>query len=368
MAAQGSTAHIVTTPQVEVSALNEYIKKKIEPINRKSMFHAGMTSNNRLTYNHDGMQVEWRPRFRRRLINVGGGNVANRSFPQTVVRTKVYLPWRVYDLGESLTKFARLATQGKSGWVNLAKNMIDELTDDFITDFGTKYYVDGNATATAKELHGLESWFSVSSTVTNSPVGNPNDTYAGKSTALGVTGSWTAETGQGWPTGTGYTEYCWWSPLVVDYNNAAFHGTSANWWYQWQEAINYGTTFLMTLQSRTPDIWILSPRLLSQAKASLQNNQRFTTADSGLVKLGHKVVEYEGMQIGTEYGVPEAVGYGLSWQDLELRSMQSQLIAYKEDHDIKTSQDLYALDAYCNLVCEAPSFTVKLQGISAAGT
>jgi hypothetical protein len=364
-----TTDHITTTSQVEISALNKYIKKKTEPINRKSMFHAGMEANGRISYGNGGPEVEWRPRFRRRTINTGAGNVADISFPQTVVHTKVTLPWRSYDLGESLTKFAKLATRGKEGWFKLAKDMLDQLTGDFIADFGPKYYLDGNATATNKDLHGLESWFSVSSTVTNSPLGNPNDTYAGKSTALGVSGSWTPETGQGYPTGTGYTEYNWWSPFVVDYHNTYFGGSSATWALQWQEALEYGMAYLELLQNVQVDVCLLSRRLLSQAKQSLQSSQRFTTsADSKIARLGHRMLEYEGLEIGSEYGIPESVGYCFRWSDLELMSMQDQLIAYKDDHDIKTSQDLFALDAYCNLRCQAPSFTMKLQGVSAAGT
>ena len=65
--------------------------------------------------------------------------------------------------------------------------------------FGEKFYDDGNATATPRTLHGLESWFANSgSCVTDSLVADPNDTYAGVSCALGTTGTWTAETDGGW--------------------------------------------------------------------------------------------------------------------------------------------------------------------------
>lgn len=364
-----TTSHIATPARVEVSALNEFIKKKTEPINRHSMFMGAMTSAGRVSYNHDGMQMEWRPRFRRRRINTGAGNVASISFPQTVTKKSVTLPWRSYDLGESVTKFERLATQGKSGWFKILADVLQELTGDFNSHFGEKFYLDGNATATNKDIHGLESWFSVNSTVSQSPVGNPNDTYAGQSTALGVTGSWTPETSKGWPTGVGYTEYHWWSPLVVDYNNTLFNGSVANWRNQWQEALSYAQTFALILQNTRFDICLMSADLLHQAKDSLKSSQRFeTTADSDLTKLGFKTLTYEGLEIGTEYGIPEAVAYLIPWRSLELRSMQSQLISVVQDTDIATSQQLIALDCYCNLRAESPAFFAKLDAVSAAGT
>jgi hypothetical protein len=361
--------HIATMPRTEISAIRKYIKKKTEPINRKSVMHGGMVSHNRLSFNNGGPDMEWRPRFRRRRINVGAGNVAEKSFPQTVTHARCTLPWRSWDLGESVTKFEKLVTQGKEGWFKLGKGMLDELASDFIADFGPKYYLDGNATATNTDLMGLESFFSVSGCVASSPLGDPDDTYAGHSTALGTTGSWTPETGMGYPTGTGYTEYNWWSPFVVDYNNTYFAGSSATWALQWQEAVEYGTGFLEILQSVKPDICLLARRLLAQAKQSLQSSQRFTTtADSKLVQLGHKTLEYEGLEFASEYGIPEAVGYCFPWSALELMSMQSQLISFQEDVDIRSSESLYALDAYGQLRCEAPSYMMKLEAISAAGT
>ena len=364
-----TTSHIATPARVEVSALNEYIKEKCEPIKRQSAFVAELRAHGRETYNHDGQQMEWRPRFRRRRIRTGAGSPASISFPQTVTKRIAKLPWRSWDLGESVTKFERLATQGKSGWFKILADTLAEVADDFITHFAEKFYLDGNATATNRDLHGLESIFATTGTVTNSPVGNPSDSYAGHSTALGVTGTWTPETGGGWPTGTGYAEYCWWSPIVVDYNSTLFNGTIANWWYQWQEALAYALTYGLILQSAKYDICIMSANLLRQAKNSLQASQRFETMrDSTLAKLGFKTLSYEGLEIATEYGVPEAVAYLLQWDKIELCSMQSQLIETVQDYDIATSEQLIALDAYGNLKIESPAFLAKLAAISAAGT
>lgn len=364
-----STSHIETPVRVEASALNHYIKKKISAVDRYSVFMAKLRAAGRLAFRKDGQQLEWRVRAVRRRMQPGQGSPANISFQPTQTKKICRLPWRSYDLGEVVTKFERLATQGKSGWFKLATDVVDEMADDYNVHFGEKFYLDGNATATNRDIHGLESWFSVNSTLANSPVGDPNDTYAGHSTALGVTGSWTAETGGSWPTGVGHTNYHWFSPLVVDYNNTLFNGSAANWYYQWQEAFAYALTYQLILAKVQNPLCIMSANLLQTAKRSLQSNQRFsTTADSTLTRLGHKTLEYEGVEIACEYGVPEAVAYLLDFSKLNLWSMQDDIIGTSRDFDIETQESRFALDSYVQMWTESPKFQCKLSGVSDAGT
>jgi len=365
-----STSHIETPVRVQASALNHYIKKKISTVDRHSVFMGMMRSKGRLAFRKDGQQLEWRPRATRRRMVPGQGSPANITFQPTQTKKICRLPWRSYDLGEVVTKFEILATQGKSGWFKILTDVIDEMAGDFNAHFGEKFYIDGNATATNTDLHGLESWFSTTgSCVSNSLVGNPNDSYAGHSTALGVTGSWTPESGNGWPTGVGHTNYHWFSPLVVDYNNTGFGGSTADWTHQWQDAFAYGLTYLKILAQGEAPICIMSPNLLQQAKRSLKDNQRFsTTADSALVKLGHKTLEYDGVEIADEYGVPEAVAYLLDFSKLNLWSMQDDIIGTSRDFDIETQETRLALDSYVQMWTESPKFHCKLEGISTAGT
>lgn len=364
-----STSHIVSSARVDLAAINEMIRLKCEPIWRKTVMFPMLKKRGNITNNHSGPMMEWRPRYRRRTLTTGG-SPQNTTFEATNTHQKAELPWRTWVMGDAITEFERLASRGKESWfgLDLLAQVLDEMVGDFIARIGEKLYVDGNATGTSEDMHGLESWFSVSGLVSNSPVGNPNDSYAGHSTALGVSGSWTAESGWGWPTGTGYEEYCWWSPLEVDYNNTRFSGESANWWYQWQEATNFGLTYLEVLQSTRPDMLIMSPRLFYQAQSSLARYQQLTTSDAELTKLGFRNLQYNGVTMTLEYGVPEAVAYGINFDHLELRNMQSQFIVVHRDNDIRTGEELIALRAYGNLRCDSPAFTLKLAPISSAGT
>lgn len=363
-----TTTHIGTSSRLSVRAVNDYIRKEIRPMNRLSVSYAELSSRGRVKYRCGGNQIEWRPTLSARKLRAGAGNPSDVVFNQTTTEKVCQLPYRTYDMGEHVTKFERLATQGQAGYFGPILKIVKDLSADFMRDYRPKFYADGNATGD-EDIHGLESWFGVNGCVTNSVFGDPSDNYAGLSTALGVTGSWTPETGNGWPTGGGDVEYCSFSPFVVDFNNPDLGGTVADWEHQWQTALATCMTYMLVLQSVQPQTCLMAPSLLNEAKRSLQPSQRFTTtADSNLTRLGFKTLEYDGVEIATEYGIPDRSAYLVSWDQLELRVMGSQLIEMEEDYDIRTGQRLYKLDTYQNLVCESPAFQGKLAAISAEGT
>jgi len=371
MAETTTTTHISTSSRLSVRATNDLIRREIAPMNRLSKMYADLQGAGQVSFGHGGNQTEWRPTLMARSIRPGAGNPSGVAFNQVTTEKVCQLPWRTYDLGEHTTKMEKLATQGDAGYFGSILKIVKQLAKDFMRDYGPKLYLDGNATATNKDVHGLESWFGdTGALITNSVFVNPSDTYGGISTALGVTGSWTAESGNGWPTGVGDVEYHSFSPFIVDYNATGLGGSNNNWTNQWERAINRATTFQMVLQGITPNSCYISGTLLAQAKDSLESKQRFTTtADSNLVKLGHRTLMYDGIEVVTEYGIPQAVGYLLYWPELELRVMADQLIEMEEDYDIRTGQRLYKLDTYQNLVCSSPAYQGKLVGdVTAAGT
>jgi hypothetical protein len=366
-------ATIENSARISTSAINAYTNKKVQAIYGKSVLMGAIKARGRQTNNHAGKSAcNWFPEFRTLEITPGAGNPVSISFPQTNIRREVTLPWRNYNLGQSITKYEQLVTEGrdrKSVLFRIVDDTIDKMTRDFMNSFRLKLYKDGNAAGSTQDIHGLESIFSATSCVTSSIAGNPTGTYAGQSMALGVTGDWTADSSDGWPTGTGDAEYGWWSPLEVDYGNTALGGTTNSWANQWQEAINYGISYLSLLRDSTPDLLLLNGKLLYQAKNSLKSTQRFEiTQNSDLTKLGHKTLQFEGLEIATEYGVPDAVGYLITFDQLEMRSLQGQLFGKMDDDDISTATKMLAMDFYGQLIFWSPAYFGKLLRITALGT
>lgn len=368
MAESTTTTHIATSSRLAVRAINDMIRTEIAPLNRLHKFWPELSGRGRVKYRCGGNQIQWEPTLSARSIRAISGNPSTTSFPSTTTEKVCLLPYRGYDLGEHITKLERLATQSSGGYFGSIVKIVKDLNRDFMLDLNKKWIKDGNATGT-NDLHGMESIFAYTGLVSNSVFASPTDSYAGLTTNLGVTGSWTAESGNGWPTGSGDVEYCSFSPFICDVNNTAFNGTVANWFYQWEEALNRTLTFLMVLQQVTPDTCMMSPTKYAQAKDSLKGSTRFTTtADSNLVRLGHRTLSYDGVEIWTDAGVTQDAAYLIPWDKLELRVMGAQLIEMEEDKDISTGQWLYKLDSYLNLIFESPAYFGKILGVSAEGT
>lgn len=367
-------AHIEANARLSASVIRQYLRKVVSPIYKKSILMGMIQSRGRVSFNNHGELLEWRPRIRRRTITAGEGNPSNLSFPATNVRIKAEIPWRTYWMGESFSKFERLASQNSETAIfKIVEGLLDEMAEDFIEDFRLKLYGDGGATGSL-DIHGIESFMSVvaDTPVTNSVAGNPNDSYGGHNTALGTfDDDWTADTGNGWPTGTGDVAYHAWSPLVCDYRNAALSDTSTStrWVHQWQEAMNWTMQYLSVLQNGKPDICILNVELLRKAQDSLVSTERLQISPRAELRdLGIRALHFNGVDMVTEYGVPAGVGYFLDFDKIELRSMQKELLDVDDDKDITTQQMLKSVDFYGNVMWDAPSYFAKLQPVSAIST
>jgi len=361
--------HIQMTPRVQLGVLSLYIEKAIEPFMRKSVILDMCKERGGIVYNQGGPDFAWLPRFRRRRITAGTG-YPRLTFPNTPVKRKASLTYREFHLGESVPLMAQLATQNSALNVdNQIQNITEEITGDFMADLPTKFYADGHA-AGSMDIHGFESFYANGGALANSPVADPDDSYAGLNTGLGYyNGDWTADSGGSWPTGSGDTSYGAWSPMVVDYNNTLLGGTTANWANQWQAAIRYATMYNELLTSETPDVLLLNPALLMSAKNSLDAGQQVLITDTAKdADVGYKALKFEGLKVVTEYGPMDSVGYFINFDHLSLRCMTSKLVELRTDSDIVTLSDLHALYSVLNMQFESPAWFPKLAAISTAGT
>ena len=359
---------IMANPRVAVSTLNLHLRQKIEPIYRKRILLAGLRSHGRIKFNASGKAFDWRMRFRRRTLTPGDGDMQTIVFAALNTDRDASLPWRNYYLTEYTTKYERLVSEGppETRFYRIVQRVADQLAGDAEESFADQLYVDGNAAGSTKRLHGFESWSSVSAALSNGYVGAPNDYYAGTYTNLGYYGgSWSPPASNNWPLGTGPVEYNFASPLVLDYTNTKWAGTTNTWVANWRKCLRFADTYLQTLQNVRPDIFLLSPELYRTAKDTLNDKETLDiNQTSDLVKLGFKVVNWEGIDLAFEYGVPNNTGYGIVWDKLALHSLQGQLFEKDDDMDITTQTKRICIDFYGNLMIESPAFFVKFAAIS----
>lgn len=355
------------------TTINDYIKGEVNELFRTRRIWAMLNSKGLITYGHGGDNINWKVRFKQATLS-GFAYGDTISFAPVDRWKSAELPYRGYQMSDALHKIEKLKNRTKEGIVKYYSDLSTILMKEFKEKLPEELYVDGNATGNTKRFHGLESFFSVSGASASAPIGTNNDTYAGLSTALGgAGGSWSGN----WPSGTGDAHYDYFTPIVVDYTSAVatasggWTSSTATWAARNEEVMAWG--FLkakMLCENHHLDVCVLDNelfRLFAQGqRAKEQINISRGDGSSGLVKLGfNDVLNLDGVDITTEYGVPATVGYGLPMDQIECRSMQDELIvADGPDYDIASKTDRFSMDLFGNLRFETVKGMLKFDNVT----
>lgn len=278
------------------------------------------------------------------------------TFPRRDRWKTAELPWRGYASTDSMTKPEKLKNKGLQAIINIYDEISKSLMDDMNENFAEELYIDGNASGNAKRIHGMESWLGYSG-LTRDYVASPSDSYAGLSTVLGdYGGSWSDSTK--WPSERGDPQYDFWSPILVDYTDAAWEAGTKTFPNTCLEALTYGIIKGQRNKSKKGSIDAIFfegelyrqfiNRLAEKQRINIQSN----SSNSTMIKLGFTDVQnYDGVDVTWEYGIPPTVGYGINFDSLELRSMQGQLFVPEgPDYDIASKSWRFSIDMFGNLV------------------
>lgn len=354
------------------TTIHQYIREEEENILRDRKILALLKSRGRITFNHGGDLMDWKVRYKRAPMRVFRES-DTLTFNRINRWKTAQLDWRGYAATDSINKMEKLKNKGTEAIIKFFEQMTQNLMADIEEHFGDELYVDGNAAANAGRIHGFESWFGNSGGATNGYVATPSDTYAGLSTVLGnYGGSWSTTGGStNWPDGTGDAEYDFWSPLIVDYTDTAWSPTTKTWANTCVEAMRYGILKMMKNKSRKGqmDMIQLERELFRLFLEKQEAKERITVnrgdKKGGLVSLGFTdVVNLDGVDITSEYGVPTATGYGHAIEHMELRSLQGQLfVAVTPDFDIASYSDRYSIDFFGNMRAN-PRYQAKFANVT----
>jgi hypothetical protein len=348
------------------TTISRYIREEENNVLRNRKLTAMLKSKGRISMNWSGTDMVYRVRYRRGPMQ-GYADTDTLTFPRRDRWKTATLPWRGYSLTDSMTKAERLKNKGTEAIINIYDQIARSLMDDMEEAFGDEFYIDGNAAGNAKRMHGIESFLAGTAQAGNF-VGVANDSFAGLSTQLGsYGGSWSGT----WPTGTGDTHYDFWTPLIVDTTNTAWAGTTKDWKTNCIEQLRYG--ILKTQKNRTKkgrmDVVFLNDEMYRQFLGILDEKQRVliqsNMSNSTLIKLGFTDVQnFDGVDITYEYGTPANVGYGMNTEQMEVRSMQSQLfVPDGPDYDIAGKSWRFALDMFGN-TCWNPRYFCTFRSLS----
>lgn len=354
------------------TTIPNYIRAVMQNTLRNRKWTAWMQAKGRITYNWSGYWADWPVQFAEAPIQGYADNMAV-TFPQRNYWKKVALGWRGFIATDSMTYQQRLMNSGNEAIIDRYNSIIPMLMQGMTQKFGDQVYLDGELAANLLLFHGIESFMSNSGASTRQPIMLPNDTYAGQSCTLGnAGGSWTLNgANTEWPSGTGDPEYDFWSPLIVNYTSTvaqSLGGWSAptgskTWPNTCREAIRYG---IMNQQRNDMaednlDMIVLELPLFRQFKDKVEASERIVVnKEDGLWKLGFKdVMNYDGVDITFEYGVPANVGYGFSMKNAEIRSQQPELVVkHGPEEDITDLSIKFLMSNFGNF-CFNPRRHVK---------
>lgn len=328
----------------------EFKKGVADETIKRRMLLAELQRRGRISYNHDGTEMDWRVRYLEHDLNsyVDGGPVV---FGRIDPYIKATLPYRAYDMNTVVTKKERLATQGKSAIFKLYEQKTKELKEDARKKFNGKLWGSGNTGTT--DIHGLNSIFD-GTYASGSKNGTANGTYAGIAQTLGANGG-----------ALGDSEYNFWTPTLVAWNSSQF--TSP---YTFKatagEAIRHGIVNVMDendAEMRVSVVCLAKAMFLSFLEYMAGKEQIYTSKGrqpGPVASLGFEAVWFDGVEVTWEHDVPANTGFGINFNRLELCCMTDQLFGGDVEYDIDTKAWKMDIDFWGNLKIESPRHFFKL--------
>lgn len=358
--------------RVANSTITNYIRKEEDNTLRNRKLTAMIKSKGRITYNWSGTNMEWPVKYRRYKPNTFAQG-STLAYSQKNRRKKASLDWRGYAITDSMTKAEFLKNRGKEAIINEFSNMATDLKGDMDESFAEEFYIDGSAAENSERIHGIETFMGADLVAGNGAGAPTNTNFAGLSCVLGAYGgSWTGGGLLSWPNGRGDTQYDFWSPLVVDYGSTLFSATP-KWKNNCVEAIAFAIikTKKNKSQKGSLDLILVDEEMYRVYLAEQRSKQQINVdrgQASALVSLGFTdVINQDGTDITTEYGIPPQVGYGFSFDNMEMRSMQGQLfIPDGPTWDGPSQSWRLSLDFYGNVTWN-PRYFCKLANLTSPG-
>lgn len=356
-----------------------YLKEEELATFRKFKVFAALEGSGNVIMNQGGRGLQWEVRYRNQPVSGNNGETP-RVFARQNLWVNAELPYRGYQVTDSIYKKEMLENRGQQALVNVAGKMASRLQESMEQYLGKEVWIDGNAAGNSLRFHGIESFLGYDGTVnvTNGakrtanaadPFAYPLDTYANVSTQLGgVAGS---QIDGVWPNGTVDPEYDFYSPVIVNYTSTFFKGGNSNntWADNCVLAVREGINQAKRNDTKESqiDMVIVDRRMYTDYQNKLDSKERILANNNeGLRSYGFKdVFQQDGVDISTEYGVPAGCGYGLSIANMELRCMEGNLMTAEGPFYNEELQSYrYVVSVLANLKFKSPRNFFALKAVA----
>lgn len=360
------------------STIKSYIRDREVNVLRNRKLLALLKNRDRITFNWSGRSLNWRVKYKRvRMTPYADGDT--QEFSRKDRNKTAQLPYRGYAATDSMTKGEFLMNRSTEAIIHLYSEIATDLADDMEEAFGEELYINGYSPGNSKRIHGIES-FMAATVLQGNGAGTPTATYADLSCVPGAyNGQWDSGNMPAWPNGRGDAQYDFWSPVVVDYGDVLFNPgtatsgttTTGTWAVGCVEAISFG--IIKSKKSKSTkghlDLIMIDDEMWRTYLALMRTKERIlverSAEKSPLIALGFSdVVNQDGVDITTEFGIPNGVGYGFNVDMMELRSQQAQIFVPEgPDQDIASKSWRFSVDFFGNMTYN-PKFQVKFVNLS----
>lgn len=340
----GVFSHVasVTIPQ--------FLRQEIDATTRNYKMLAMLQAKGKMSFNNGGTRCEWPVKFKQNIMQSYADRSGALSFPAVNRHKRAVTDWGAYLMKESISRMDLLQNQGEPALVKLYADKAQDCIKEMREQFHTQLYIDGNASGNEDCIDGFETYMGISGAAAGGFIGSPNSTYAGLSCVLGNEGgTWSTQGGNvDWPRGFGDVEYDYWSPIVALYDGTGWSIPTATWAARAEEVIRFCITHAARNQSMEGmiDGVFLNSEMWRVYKDLVAGKERITVTKGeaiSMTSLGFTdVMNQDGAEITSEFGIPVNTGYGLNFDEMELQSMNADLFNFIGP-DWYTTNDAYLM-------------------------
>jgi len=341
-------------------------KKLHDETTRSRMTLAALRKQGKINTNCSGTKLKWTTKYKKLALS-GYGDMEKIDWARATLTKTAELPWRAYRMSDAISDMEMKQNKGNpEAVIRLFAEKAKRMQEDAEDQLGGEFYIDGNATANTKRMHGLESFFGIttgSQVATDNFATVYNDSYAGLTTTEGTYGG----------SSDADEEWNFWTPTVVNVNK-----TGEAWSSHADEQIRRGILEARksSKASERIDLICLRKSSFRQLLDILDGKERLTFnrgSKIGLVEFGFTdMVVFDGVDVGFDEDVIAADansdvvhGYGLNTSKLELCVLEDKLWGASGDVFDETQQAFKFWVGFAgNLKAESPRYHVKFAEVS----
>lgn len=358
----------------------KYLRDKIDLTKRERIYLAMLDRRGNITYGHSGTFCDWPVEAIQPPVEAyQDGGIINYAGREKIKRLKV--DWRGYVATDSMTQMQKLMNRSNEALVDRYAEVLPGLDKAIRDKFSTELYIDGYASGNEQRLHGLESFMgdATYTEVAADRVLPPGDTYGELSTALGaIGGTWSSDLSAGnrpitndstnfatdWPDGSGTSEYDYLSPKLVNWSSTGWNTSATTWEANSERSLRMTIAWLTALAGMEgkPDLALMTPVMFSDFKNKQSGRLTIHVPHAEAQDLGFsEVLNFDGVAVTSEFGVPSNTCYVLNLNQMELRCLESELFASKgPDYDPRTMSFLFLVYFFGNMTFQ-PKYFAKLK-------